>query len=89
MLMTLKELRSTLQGILEAEEATEVDWLRVDRLCNRTLGALKRQPAPDYTDDFVYVYLEDPQLRRKDPDDSRIQHQRLRNWLLGSEMISR
>lgn len=87
--MTLKELSSTLHAILEAEEAVEVDWRRVERLCDRTLRALKRQPPPDYTDDFVYVYLEDPQLRRDDRDYARIQHERLRNWLAGSEIISR
>ena len=89
MLMHVKELRSNLKGILEAEEATEVDWPRIVRLCDHTLAALKWQPAPDYTDDFVYVYLEDPQLRRNDGDYARIQRQRLRNWLVGSEIISR
>ena len=87
--MTLNELRSTLHAILEAEEGPHVDWLRVQRLCNRALGALKRQPAPDYTDDFVYVYLEDPQLRQDDRDYARVQRERLRNWLEGSEIISR
>ena len=87
--MTLNELRSTLQAILEAEEGPDVDWLRVERLCNRTLGALKRRPAPDYTDDFVHVYLEDPKLRQDDRDYAQVQHERLRNWLEGSEIISR
>ena len=87
--MTLNELSSALQAILEAEQAADVDWLGVEKLCRRTRDQLNRQPAPDYTDDFVYVFLEDPKLRQEDKDYANIQHQRLRNWLEGSEIISR
>jgi len=41
--MTLNELRSTLQAILEAEQAPNVDWAEVKRLCDRALNDLKRQ----------------------------------------------
>jgi hypothetical protein len=87
--MTLNELRSALQAILEAEQATDVDWPRVEQLCRHTLGRLKQHPAPDYTDDFVYVFLEDCELRQEDADYAQVQHERLRNWLEGSEIISR
>lgn len=87
--MTLNELRSALQSILEAEEAPDVDWLEVTRLCSRALKRLKEEPAPDYTDQFVYVYLEDPQLRQEDRDYARVQRERLRNWLEGSKILSR
>ena len=87
--MTLNELRSALRIILEAEQAPDVDWPKVEDLCRRTLGALKRQPAPDYTDDFVYVFLDDPKLRQADNEYAQVQRERLRNWLEGSEIISR
>ena len=58
--MTLKELRSALQAILEAEQAANVDWHKIERLCRRTLGHLNREPAPDYTDDFVRVFSKIP-----------------------------
>jgi hypothetical protein len=87
--MTLNELRSTLQAILEAEQAPHVDWAEVKRLCDRALNDLKRQDEPDYTDEFVHVFLEDPQLRQEDRDYARLQHDRLRNWLEGSEIIAR
>jgi hypothetical protein len=87
--MTLNELRSALQAILEAEQVADVDWPRVETLCRQTLYKLNRQPAPDYTDDFVYVFLDDARLRQEDADYARIQRERLRNWLEGSEIISR
>ena len=87
--MTLNELRSALQAILEAEQAADVDWPGVEKLCRRTLDHLNRQPAPDYTDDFVHVFLEDSKLRQEDMDYAHLQRQRLRNWLKGSEIISR
>jgi hypothetical protein len=89
MSMTLNELRSALQAILGAERADDVDWPKVKSLCTRTLGQLKGQPAPDYTDDFVYVFLEDPKFRQEDEDYAQVQRERLRNWLEGSEIISR
>ena len=87
--MTLNELRSALQGILAAEEAPDVDWSEVGRLCGRALKRLNEGPAPDYTDQFVYVYLEDPQLRQEDRDYAWVQRERLRNWLEGSNILSR
>ena len=87
--MTLKELSAAMQRILEAEESLDVDWPEVEKRCDRTLGLLKSQPSPDYTDDFVYVFLEDARLRRDDAAYARVQHERLRNWLDGSEIISR
>ena len=89
MSMTLNELRSALQAILDAEQAADVDWPKVENLCTRTFGQLKGQPAPDYTDDFVYVFLEDPKFRQEDEDYAQVQRERLRNWLEGSEIISR
>jgi len=87
--MTLKELSAALQRILEAEQSPDVDWPEIEKRCQRTLGLLKSQPAPDYTDDIVYVFLDDAKLRSDDPDYARVQHERLRNWLDGSEIISR
>lgn len=87
--MTLNELRSALQAILALEEAPGTDWVEVTRQCNRTLSEVRSSPAPDYTDEFVYAYLEDPPLRKDDPDYALIQRERLRNWLEGSEIISR
>ena len=87
--MTLNELRSALQAILDAEQSPDVDWPKVERLCARILGRLKGQPAPDYTDEFVYVFLEDPKLRQEDAEYAQVQRERLRNWLEGSEIISR
>jgi len=86
--MTLNELRSALQSILQAEQAPDVDWPKVSRLCSHTLAALKREP-PDYTDDIVYVFLEDSELRQEDRDYASVQRERLANWLEGSEIISR
>jgi hypothetical protein len=87
--MTLNELRAALERILEAEQSPGVDWPEVEKRCKRTLTLLNSQPAPDYTDDIVYVFLDDAMLRRDDADYARIQHERLRNWLDGSEIISR
>jgi hypothetical protein len=87
--MTLDELRSALVTILEAEQAADVDWRKVEGLCSRTLERLNQQPAPDYTDDFVYVFLEDARLRQEDMEYTQVQHERLRNWLEGSKIISR
>jgi len=87
--MTLNELRSALQAILDAEQAADVDWLKVEDLCRRTLRVLSRGPVPDYIDDFVYVFLDDAALRKEDKDYAQVQHERLRNWLEGSEIISR
>jgi hypothetical protein len=87
--MTLNELRSALEAILKAEQAADVDWPRVQGLCRRTLGRLNRQSAPDYIDDFVYVFLADPELRQEDGEYAQVQRERLRNWLEGSEIISR
>ena len=47
--MTLSELRVALQAILEAEQAPEVDWSKVESLCRRTLARLNAEGAPDYT----------------------------------------
>jgi len=87
--MTLNELRSALTLILDAEQAPDVDWDNVDALCRRTRDRLGRQPAPDYTDDFVQVFLDDARLRQDDADYARVQHERLSNWLEGSEIIAR
>jgi hypothetical protein len=87
--MTLNELRSAFQAILEIEQADNIDWLKVALLCRRTLDRLKRDGAPDYTDDFVYVFLEDPALRQADQEYAQVQRERLSNWLVGSEVISR
>jgi hypothetical protein len=86
--MTLKELRSELQGILVAEQRPDVDWRKIDSQCRRTHARLK-QSVPDYTDDFVHVFLEDAELRQADEEYAHVQHERLRNWLEGSEIISR
>ena len=87
--MTLDELSAALQRILDAEQAQDVNWADVEKRCHRTLGLLKAQTAPDYTDDIVWVFLEDAALRRNDADYARIQHERLRNWLDGSRIIAR
>jgi len=87
--MTLKELSAALQRILEAEQSPNADWPEVEKRCHRTLGLLKSHPAPDYTDEIVYVFLDDARLRRDDADYARVQRERLRNWLDGSEKISR
>jgi len=87
--MTLNDLRAALQGILEAEQAPDVDWPRVESLCRRTRARLQAEGPPDYTDDFVYVFLDDPKLRQADAEYAQVQHERLRNWLEGSEVISR
>ena len=87
--MTLNELRAALHGVLEAEQAPEVDWPKVESLCRRTLARLKAEGAPDYTDDFVYVFLDDAKLRQADAEYALVQHERLKNWLEGSEVISR
>jgi hypothetical protein len=87
--MTSNELRSALQAILVAEEAADVDWRKVDTLCRQTRRRLQRQPVPDYTDDFVYVFLDDAELRQQDEEYAQVQRERLRNWLEGSEIISR
>ena len=87
--MTLNELRSAMEAILDAEQAADVDWPKVQNLCRQTLDHLNRLPPPDYTDDFVYVFLNDPKLRQEDAEYGQVQHERLRNWLEGSEIISR
>jgi hypothetical protein len=87
--MRLNELRSALRDIMETEQAPNVDWARIEARCRETLAHLEAQPAPDYTDNFVYVFLEDPKLRQADAQYARIQHERLKNWLDGSEVIAR
>ena len=87
--MTLNELRSAMEAILDAEQAADVDWDTSEKLCRATKARLRSQPAPDYTDDLVHVFLDDANLRRDDADYARIQHERLRNWLEGSEIIAR
>jgi hypothetical protein len=87
--MTLNELRSSLQAILEAEQQADVDWPRAELLCRRLRDRLLRETPPDYTDDFVHVFLDDAQLRREDRQYAQVQHERLRNWLAGSAIIAR
>jgi len=52
----------------------------VESLCRRTLARLQAEGPPDYTDDFVYVFLDDPKLRQADAEYAQVQHERLRNW---------
>jgi hypothetical protein len=87
--MTLKELQSALRAILEAERADRVDWVEVQALCRRTRDRLQQESPPDYTDEFVYVFLDDARLRQEDEDYAQVQRERLANWLDGSEIISR
>ena len=87
--MTLKELQSALRAILEAERADGVDWVEVQALCRRTRDRLEQESPPDYTDEFVYVFLDDAHLRQEDEDYAQMQRERLTNWLDGSEIISR
>jgi hypothetical protein len=88
--MTLNELRSALQAILDSEQSADVDWSKVGSLCRETRGRLQQPPgAPDYTDDFVYVFLDDADLRQEDEEYAQMQRERLRNWLEGSEILSR
>lgn len=87
--MNLKQLSAALHRILEVEQTPDVDWSQVAKRCHRTLVLLKSQPAPDYTDEIVYVFLDDAKLRRDDAAYARVQHQRLRNWLEGAEIMSR
>jgi len=87
--MTLNVLRAGLQSILKAEESADVDWKKVEAQCRQIRSRLQQLGAPDYTDDFVTVFLEDAELRRADPEYAEVQHQRLRNWLDGSEILAR
>jgi hypothetical protein len=87
--MTLKELQSALRAILEAERADGVDWVEVQALCRRTRDRLQQESPPDYTDEFVYVFLDDAHLRQEDKEYAQVQRERLSNWLEGSEIISR
>jgi len=87
--MTLNELRSTLQAILDAEQSAGVDWKKVEARCQQIRCELQREGAPDYTDEFVYVFLDDAELRHADHEYAQVQHQRLSNWLDGSEILAR
>jgi len=87
--MTLNELRSVLQTILDDEQSPDVDWTKIETRCRQVLGRLQRQGAPDYIDDFVYVFFDDAELRHADHEYAKVQHERLRNWLEGSEIIAR
>jgi hypothetical protein len=87
--MTLNELRSSLQAILKVEQQPDVDWRRAEMLCRKVRDRLRRETPPDYTDDFVPVFLNDAQLRQEDRQYAQVQHERLRNWLEGSEIVSR
>ncbi len=87
--MTLQELSAALYRIMDVEQSPNVDWQDVEKRCQQTLSLLKADPATDYTDDIVYVFLDDTKLRRDDADYAGVQYERLRNWLHGSEIISR
>lgn len=87
--MTLNELRSSLRTILEVEQQVDVDWPRAEMLCGKVRDRLRRETPPDYSDDFVPVFLDDAQLRQDDRQYAQVQHERLRNWLEGSEILSR
>ena len=45
--------------------------------------------SPTGSQDFVYVVLDDAELRHADHEYAKVQHERLRNWLEGSEIIAR
>ena len=87
--MTLNQLRSALQAILDLEQSADVDWKKVETRCRQTRSDLQRDGPPDYTDEFVFVFLDDAELRRADHEYAQLQHERLRNWLEGAEIIAR
>lgn len=77
--MTLDQLKTDLTAILAVEEATPVDWARVDRMC---LELIRKLPTEDsYPKEVVYHYLDDSDVRRKDPAYGRGQRVRLHRWL--------
>jgi len=87
--MTLNQLRTALQAVLEAEQSADVDWTKVEAQCRQIRSRLQQQGPPDYTDDIVTVFLDDAELRRADREYAQVQHERLRNWLKGSEILAR
>jgi len=87
--MTLNELRISLRAILDLEQAADVDWKRAAAQCRQIRSRLQQQGAPDYTDEFVAVFLDDAELRRADQEYAEVQHQRLKNWLEGAEILAR
>lgn len=46
----------------------------VERRCQRTLNRLKAGPMPEYTEEIVYVFLNDNKLRRDDADYARVHY---------------
>ena len=79
--MTLGELRADLRGILAEEERQQVDWGRVQFLCLGTIGRLATEPEPSYQHEVVYHFLDDADIREKDPVYGERQRERLRAWL--------
>ncbi len=79
--MTLEELKAELGAILLIEEATPVDWARVEQMCLELIGKLRSEIEPNYPYEVVYHYLDDADVRRKDAAYGRAQRIRLRRWL--------
>jgi len=79
--MTLEELKAELGAILLAEEATPVDWHRVEQMCLELIGKLASETEPNYPYEVVYHYLDDSDVRRKDAAYGKGQRIQLRRWL--------
>jgi hypothetical protein len=83
--MTVEELRSALQTILDEEHRPNIDWPLVEDLC---LGTIKRlvseDPPPDYPYDVVFHFLDDPDVRQKNGRYAEVQRQRVNAWLLAN-----
>ena len=79
--MTLDELRADLRAILAEEEQWPVDWPKVEFLCLRAIEQLITEPRPVYPHDAVYHFLDDPDIREKDPAYAENQRDKLRAWL--------
>ena len=79
--MALEELTAELEAILALEEQSPVEWDTVERLCLRTIKRLNTEAEPQYPHAVVYHFLDDADVRRKDPAYARMQRDRLREWL--------
>jgi hypothetical protein len=79
--MTFAELQAELCAILAAEELSRIDWEAVQKRCLQVIERLNVEAEPDYPHDLVYHFLDDVDIRQKDPLYAARQREQLGNWL--------
>ncbi|WP_426166211.1 hypothetical protein [Sandarakinorhabdus sp. DWP1-3-1] len=79
--MTSDELQADVHAILAAEKEPKIDWAMVEAMCLRAIERLNTEGQPEYPYDLVYHFLDDVDIRRKDPSYAAVQREPITTWL--------